>query len=622
MARTLLIISLAIAATAVHADPMSDGKSWAEGLLPGVPQSIDADVVPGYEGTDIAEADYYNAGLSVEEAAVQHSMTDENALFLYEGMDERPHYAIDRFNDPMMKNFDANTDMATMLGTTYAGCQELAVGGTIEDRSSHTCSEYGQREMVSYECTRRLVLDGGMMNGFNLLDGGDINIVYNGISDGSRHPTRITFQLDLSTNRYRVMTNRQGGSAGRNEQTPWVTNGANAPHPHYRDATITVSWGVPQAGTLSSVCTIENAYLHATREHTTSGCPSHILSLPGYTGNGRSVWNFVEKTYLLGWRAYEPNIEFDESFEHVCDDGREPGAGLLTSECVEGPETRVVNGFSTYRECWAWKETYERPGDVVYALDSQCESLLEAGCGQLSSVCAAQGAGFCAIRTLTFECLSQAPERTTLLCGEQLVCADGECGAEYQEHENASSDFLHAATAMTLAQEIMDEFDGDYDVSLFTGDDKKCRNHNFGFSNCCSGSGWGNDAGLSQCDSESVELGFARQAGRAHHVGNYTSGSWPDEREYRVFCVYPSKLARIIIQQGNAQMGRTYGTPRAPSCTGFTIDEMEALDFDAMDLSEYYGDMAQRADGVQTPDPSAVIDHITNRYQNVGGGNP
>ena len=123
------------------------------------------------------------------------------------------------------------------------------------------------------------------------------------------------------------------------------------------------------------------------------------------------------------------------------------------------------------------------------------------------------------------------------------------------------------------------------------------------FSNCCKSSGWGSDAGLASCSIEEKELGLMKEASQVHYVGSYCKRntffgcfSW----RY-VYCTYPSKLSRIIIQQGKSQLSQSFGSAKYPNCSGFTLEELESLNFDAMDLSEFHSDVMSNASNGSTP---------------------
>ncbi|NVD97709.1 conjugal transfer protein TraN [Massilia sp. BJB1822] len=53
-------------------------------------------------------------------------------------------------------------------------------------------------------------------------------------------------------------------------------------------------------------------------------------------------------------------------------------------------------------------------------------------------------------------------------------------------------------------------------------------------------------------------------------------------------CCFNSRLARILNEQGRAQLGMGWGSPQSPSCGGFSVAQLQALDFSRMDLSEFY----------------------------------
>ncbi|MCG2583881.1 conjugal transfer protein TraN [Massilia sp. TS11] len=53
-------------------------------------------------------------------------------------------------------------------------------------------------------------------------------------------------------------------------------------------------------------------------------------------------------------------------------------------------------------------------------------------------------------------------------------------------------------------------------------------------------------------------------------------------------CCFNSRLARLVNEQGRGQLGKDWGDPEHPKCGGFTIAELQRLDFARMDLSEFY----------------------------------
>lgn len=64
-------------------------------------------------------------------------------------------------------------------------------------------------------------------------------------------------------------------------------------------------------------------------------------------------------------------------------------------------------------------------------------------------------------------------------------------------------------------------------------------------------------------------------------------------------CCFNSVLARIINEQGRAQLGMGWGQPQSPACGGFSIGQLQALDFSRMDLSEFYASISPTLPNVQ-----------------------
>ncbi|MCB2020383.1 MAG: type-F conjugative transfer system mating-pair stabilization protein TraN, partial [Burkholderiaceae bacterium] len=56
-------------------------------------------------------------------------------------------------------------------------------------------------------------------------------------------------------------------------------------------------------------------------------------------------------------------------------------------------------------------------------------------------------------------------------------------------------------------------------------------------------------------------------------------------------CCFNSMLARIVNEQGRAQIGKAWGTAQSPDCSGFTVAQLQRLDFAAMDLTEFYASL-------------------------------
>ncbi|HNJ87116.1 MAG TPA: conjugal transfer protein TraN, partial [Agitococcus sp.] len=94
------------------------------------------------------------------------------------------------------------------------------------------------------------------------------------------------------------------------------------------------------------------------------------------------------------------------------------------------------------------------------------------------------------------------------------------------------------------------------------------------------------------------------------------------------YCVWPSKLARMVQDQGMAQLGQAITN----ACRGFKLNspnEISMLDFSKIDLSEYFTDVVNKLNSTTLPDPNvmlnqtqssvpAMADKLNERYKDYG----
>ena len=264
----------------------------------------------------------------------------------------------------------------------------------------------------------------------------------------------------------------------------------------------------------------------------------------------------------------------------------------ISTVCADGPETRVINGLEVYRECWRYHSEYECL--AAETVEHQyCAELRSRGCSQLSSVCITPSDYGCLTYEQTYECPSDQPpvEQAVLDCGGQLFCLEGSCfDTGYPPNTNMG----RVGAMLSVMEALSDELSVDT-VQVFKGEDRRCGISLFdavGAHNCCSVSGWAE--GVFECSFNEKLLADLRQAKRCHHVGTYCSNKdalgvcWVNTQTH---CCFNSKLSRIIAEQGRPQLGKGWGSPQSPDCSGFTMEEVASLDFEAMDLSEFYADV-------------------------------
>ncbi len=199
-------------------------------------------------------------------------------------------------------------------------------------------------------------------------------------------------------------------------------------------------------------------------------------------------------------------------------------------------------------------------------------------------------------------------------CGSVRWCVGADCETV---RPRSNTGFVDAATRLNMATELGgDEFDRG-SLRFFVGERKACHIHLFGLVNCCSNSGA--LVGLADCSPEEVDLAQERNAGNTHYLGRYCSRRTLFGvciRRSRAWCVFGSKLGRILQQQGRAQLGIPWS-----DCRGLTVAEIEGIDFESLDLSEFARDLmdASREPSVSLPDAGDTRDAMRTRIREFYG---
>jgi conjugal transfer mating pair stabilization protein TraN len=111
-------------------------------------------------------------------------------------------------------------------------------------------------------------------------------------------------------------------------------------------------------------------------------------------------------------------------------------------------------------------------------------------------------------------------------------------------------------------------------------------------------------SGLLSCDQAQQILAMKKDNSLCHTVGSYCSMKVPIIgtciQTTQSYCCFNSKLARILNEQGRAQLARGWGGAKSPDCGGFTVAQLQSLDFSRMDLSEFYAEIAPKMPAVGT----------------------
>ena len=122
-------------------------------------------------------------------------------------------------------------------------------------------------------------------------------------------------------------------------------------------------------------------------------------------------------------------------------------------------------------------------------------------------------------------------------------------------------------------------------------------------------------SGILNCEQAEQVLAMKRDSRLCHSVGSYCSSRTPIVKicveKTESYCCFNSRLARILNEQGRAQVGKTWGSAQSPDCSGFSVAQLQSLDFSRMDLSEFYAEIAPKL-----PDAGAMRARAQQKVEN------
>ena len=112
-------------------------------------------------------------------------------------------------------------------------------------------------------------------------------------------------------------------------------------------------------------------------------------------------------------------------------------------------------------------------------------------------------------------------------------------------------------------------------------------------------------------------LQLAKVEGRAIEVGHYRSDIFGTN--LHVFCIFPTKLAGILQTQGRfAQLQIPFGNAQTPDCRGMTPNELERINFKALDLSPLVDEMTRKKKLPLDADIAALNEQHVAQFDNLG----
>lgn len=278
--------------------------------------------------------------------------------------------------------------------------------------------------------------------------------------------------------------------------------------------------------------------------------------------------------------------------------------------------TGVIRSHPITKDCWHYTYEYE----CTYP---ECTSLRQSHCEQMESKCILKEGEKCIAWEQTFRCPTNQCSTQKILQtqgqGNQILE-----GHEYLKFE-PNAEMNEAITKLHLLKEVQNDLRSNAAENnkkeniphVFKGDKGACTIAFAGFSDCCGyGKGWGCDMHLSNCSGDEKILAQKREKGLCYELGKYCAERHLGKciRKKKSFCCFPSKFALVLHKQGRKQVGMDWDAPEKEQCRGFTIDELSRLNFDELDLSEFYNELISK---MKHPNTSVVQRNLQDRVGQI-----
>lgn len=276
----------------------------------------------------------------------------------------------------------------------------------------------------------------------------------------------------------------------------------------------------------------------------------------------------------------------------------------VNCELIQTQETmggwRNIEGKKIFRDSWKQKLIFScKPGK-----DSKCKRIREMGGILVKRQCLEEDDfGDCLNWKKTYDLGGKASyvETQVTFEKEDLFNLEG-FDTSYEKNRDFSEVISTFSALDSLEGSVSEaEFEPSH-ASIFCGQKSKCR-RSFDskklFDCChrrdCEGGGALIGLNLGKCNREEKELFKKVKEGKCHRVG-HIKGALVTEQ---VYCCFPTKLARIIQEEGRRQLGISWGTAEQPNCKGLTLDQIQALNFETMDFTDFIEELHVKIDEKQ-----------------------
>ena len=302
--------------------------------------------------------------------------------------------------------------------------------------------------------------------------------------------------------------------------------------------------------------------------------------------------NYEKKSRVIAEESWEETgdiWQLDASLQR--DIVSSPDCMLLKISCVDDSPSKVINGKTVYRKCWAEKLDYL----CKRTNKDGCASLKEKGCECIKRVCCEEGPFGCVSWEAFYKCPFRISRKQTAQNGPSWIGKDDDLwDADYEPNHS----FHEVSSKLAVFDEMKKELEASgthhaKNVTVFRGQKMECSKsvaEELLYDCCFSYKGLANQVHLSKCSAEELGLGEMREKGLCHYVGHYDEKFielWKSKTVH-TYCCFGSKLARIFQEEFHKQTETDWGSIKHPHCSGLTIDDIAKVDFTKLDMSPLF----------------------------------
>ncbi|WP_192484671.1 MULTISPECIES: conjugal transfer protein TraN [Cysteiniphilum] len=253
--------------------------------------------------------------------------------------------------------------------------------------------------------------------------------------------------------------------------------------------------------------------------------------------------------------------------------------------CTEQGGIKNIGGVEVNLPCWQYALSYKCGYNVL----NTCQAF-ENKCSLVDQRCIEEDGGFCLTHEKTYQCTEQSCENVDLVCGNPNSITFTQ-----EITSGNKGDFLHAVAAFAGVNEAASDVKDSQDqINIFKGKSANCGEAALGVYDCCDGDG----NIIRNCSESEQALREDRNKGKAIYAGRYCGKKVAGVClvHHQSFCVYDSKLTRIIHEQGRiGQLGIGLGDAKHPNCSGMTPEQLQAINFDKINFEEVYAEIEAAA---------------------------